>query len=147
MCVSCVQEYFSIPLSSLRSVLGSAHVSTVRLILQYYDRNKDTLQVSLHHQLHFGCFFLADWNSSLSPLWQLSDAYLSVMASVLFQKHLSTDDSLFPDVAPLLVAAAPADIQALPSLQNSSQVYVTVVGVYIEQHLLGQIIWFYLTFR
>lgn len=40
-----VQEYFSIPLSSLESVLGSAHVATVRLILQYYDRNRDALQV------------------------------------------------------------------------------------------------------
>lgn len=131
MCVSCVQEYFSIPLSSLRSVLGSAPVSTVRLILQYYDRNREALQVGLHHQLSLGCFS-ADWNSGLSPLWQLSDAYLSIMASVLFRKHLSTDDSLFPDVAPLLVAAAPADIQALPSLQNSSQVYVTVGATSLE---------------
>lgn len=47
------------------------------------------------------------------------------MASVLFQKHLTTDDSLFPDVAPLLVSAAPADIQALPPLQTSTNVYVT----------------------
>lgn len=35
------------PLSSLGPVLGSAHVSTVRLILQYYDRNKDALQVNV----------------------------------------------------------------------------------------------------
>lgn len=128
----CVQEYFSIPLSSLRSVLGSAHVSTIRLILQYYDRNREALQVSLHHQIAFWFVFSADWNSDLSPLWQLSDAYLSIMASVLFQKHLSTDDSLFPDVAPLLVDAAPADIQALPSLQNNSQVYVTVGATSLE---------------
>lgn len=44
------------------------------------------------------------------------------MASVLFQKHLTVDASLFPDVAPLLVTATPADIQALPSLQNSTSV-------------------------
>lgn len=42
----CAQEYFSIPLSSLRSVLSAAYVTTVRLILQYYSRNKDTLQVN-----------------------------------------------------------------------------------------------------
>lgn len=47
------------------------------------------------------------------------------MASVLFQKHLAADVSLFPDVAPLLVTASPADIQALPSLQNNTDVYVT----------------------
>lgn len=46
------------------------------------------------------------------------------MASVLFQKHLTADDTLFPDVAPLLATATPADIQALPSLQNSTSVYV-----------------------
>lgn len=46
----CAQEYFSIPLSSLRSVLASAHVSTIRLILQYYVRNKDALQVSVPRQ-------------------------------------------------------------------------------------------------
>lgn len=57
-----------------------------------------------------------------SCVWQLSDAYLSIMASVLFQKHLTADDSLFPDVAPLLVTATPADIQALPSLQHSTTV-------------------------
>ncbi|XP_029701949.1 stereocilin [Takifugu rubripes] len=95
-----IKEYFSIPLSSLESVLGSAHVATVRLILQYYDRNRDALQ--------------------------LSDAYLSIMASVLFQKHLMADDSLFPDVAPLLVTATPADIQALPALQNSTTVRETI---------------------
>lgn len=116
-----VQEYFSIPLSSLESVLGSAHVATVRLILQYYDRNKDTLQVNvLPGIIRFLVFtrLMEDW----SCVRQLSDAYLSVMASVLFQKHLTADDSLFPDVAPLLVTATPADIQALPPLQSSATV-------------------------
>lgn len=116
-----VQEYFSIPLSSLESVLGSAHVATVRLILQYYDRNRDALQVNvLPEIIRFRVFtpLMEDW----SCVWQLSDAYLSVMASVLFQKHLTADDSLFPDVAPLLVTATPADIQALPPLQGSTTV-------------------------
>lgn len=45
------------------------------------------------------------------------------MMAVFFQEHLTTDDSLFPDVAPLLLTAAPADIQALPSLQNNPNVY------------------------
>lgn len=116
-----VQEYFSIPLSSLESVLGSAHVATVRLILQYYDRNRDALQVNvLPGIIRFLVFtrLMEDW----SCVPQLSDAYLSVMASVLFQKHLTADDSLFPDVAPLLVTATPADIQALPPLQGSATV-------------------------
>lgn len=58
-CVFSVQEYFSIPLSSLASVLGSAHVATVRLILQYYDRNRDTLQVGVLQQeiIRLLCFF------------------------------------------------------------------------------------------
>lgn len=117
--VLCAQEYFRVPLSSLRSVLGSAHVSTVRLILQYYDRNKVALQVSQTSHHRQPAFF-----QQIKSLvcWQLSEAYLSVMASVLFQKHLTTDDSLFPDVAPLLVSAAPADIQALPPLQTSTNV-------------------------
>lgn len=44
--ILCPQEYFNIPLSSLRSVLSAAPVTTVRLILQYYSRNQDTLQVN-----------------------------------------------------------------------------------------------------
>nr|XP_046254951.1 stereocilin [Scatophagus argus] len=95
-----IKEYFSIPLSSLRSVLSAAHVTTVRLILQYYSRNKDTLQ--------------------------LPDKYLSTMVSVLFQTHLVKDDSLFPELAPLLATASPADIQALPSLQNNGNVRETI---------------------
>ncbi|CAJ1049754.1 uncharacterized protein strc1 [Xyrichtys novacula] len=97
---SLIKEYFSIPLSRLRSVLSSAHITTVRLILQYYNRNKDSLQ--------------------------LPDKYLSTMVSVLFQNHLVKDGSLFPEVAPLLAAATPADIQALPSLQNNINVRDTI---------------------
>ncbi|XP_034733689.1 stereocilin isoform X2 [Etheostoma cragini] len=97
---SVIKEYFSIPLSSLSSVLSSAHITTVRLILQYYSINKDTLQ--------------------------LPAKYLSTMVSVLFQVHLVKDDSLFPELAPLLAAASPADIGALPSLQNNNNVRETI---------------------
>uniref|UniRef100_A0A8P4GLL4 Stereocilin 1 n=1 Tax=Dicentrarchus labrax TaxID=13489 RepID=A0A8P4GLL4_DICLA len=97
---SFIKAYFSIQLSSLRSVLTAAHITTVRLILQYYNTNKDTLQ--------------------------LSNKYLSTMVSVLFQTHLAEDGSLFPELAPLLAAATPADIQALPSLQNNVNVRETI---------------------
>ncbi|KAK5874050.1 hypothetical protein PBY51_019031 [Eleginops maclovinus] len=95
-----IKEYFSIPLTSLSSVLTAADITTVRLILQYYSRNKDTLQ--------------------------LPKKYLSSMVSVLFQTHLVKDGSLFPDLAALLAAASPADIQALPSLQNNINVKETI---------------------
>ncbi|XP_074522617.1 uncharacterized protein strc1 [Halichoeres trimaculatus] len=97
---SLIKEYFRIPLSRLRSVLSSAHNTTVRLILQYYSRNKDTQQ--------------------------LPDKYLSTMVSVLFQTHLVKDDGLFPELAPLLAAATPADIQALPPLQKNINVRETI---------------------
>ncbi|XP_028435816.1 uncharacterized protein strc1 isoform X1 [Perca flavescens] len=97
---SVIKEYFSIPLSSLSSVLSSAHITTVRLVLQYYSINKDTLQLPVK--------------------------YLSTMVSVLFQTHLVKDGSLFPELAPLLAAASPADIEALPSLQNNSNVRETI---------------------
>ncbi|KAL7406469.1 hypothetical protein ABVT39_019936 [Epinephelus coioides] len=95
-----IKEYFDIPLGSLSSVLSSAHITTVRLILQYYSRNKDKLQCP--------------------------DKYLSTMVSVLFQTHLVKDVSLFPELAPLLAAASPADIQTLPSLQNNINVRETI---------------------
>ncbi|XP_073319943.1 uncharacterized protein strc1 [Pagrus major] len=95
-----IKEYFNIPLSSLASVLSPAHITTVRLILQYYSRHKDTLQ--------------------------LPNRYLSTMVSVLFQTHLVKDGSLFPELAPLLAAATPGDIQALPSLQNNINVRETI---------------------
>ncbi|KAM7406055.1 hypothetical protein PAMP_000459 [Pampus punctatissimus] len=97
-----IKEYFNIPLSNLRLVLSATHITTVRLILQYYSRNKDTLQ--------------------------LPDMYLSTMVSVLFQTHLVKDGSLFPELAPLLAAATPADIHALPSLQNNANVRETING-------------------
>ncbi|XP_071344768.1 uncharacterized protein strc1 [Trachinotus anak] len=98
--LSVIKEYFSIPLSRLRSVLSAAHISTIRLILQYYSRNKDTLQ--------------------------LPDKYLSTMVSVLLQTHVVKDGSLFPELAPLLASASSADIQALPSLQNNAIVKETI---------------------
>ncbi|XP_038557904.1 stereocilin [Micropterus salmoides] len=95
-----IKEYFTIPLSNLDSVLSAAHITTVRMILQYFSRNKDKLQ--------------------------LPYKYLSSMVSVLFQTHLVKDGSLFPELAPLLAAASPADIQALPSLQNNINVRETI---------------------
>ncbi|XP_034437301.1 stereocilin isoform X1 [Hippoglossus hippoglossus] len=87
-----IKEYFRVPLSSLRSVLSATNITTVRLILQYYSRNKDTLQ--------------------------LPDQYLPSMMSVLLHTHVKRDVSLFPELAPLLASVSPADIQALPPLQN-----------------------------
>ncbi|KAM7424234.1 hypothetical protein PAMA_000531 [Pampus argenteus] len=106
-----IKEYFNIPLSSLRLVLSATHITTVRLILQYYSRNKDALQ--------------------------LPDMYLSTMVSVLFQTHLVKDGSLFPELAPLLAAATPADIHALPSLQNNTNVRETI-NRYLEHMSLDQ---------
>ncbi|KAL6113010.1 uncharacterized protein ACO6RY_11391 [Pungitius sinensis] len=91
-----IKEYFRLPLSSLSSVLGAAHITTVRLILQYYSGNKNTLK--------------------------LPDKYLSTMLSVLFQTQLVKEASLFPELAPLMAAASPADIEALPSLQDNTNV-------------------------
>ncbi|XP_077374382.1 uncharacterized protein strc1 [Festucalex cinctus] len=95
-----IKEYFNIPLDSLKSVLGAAHITTVRLILQYYTRNKDTLK--------------------------LTDDYLSTLTSVLFQSHLTKDGSLFSELAPLLNAARPTDIITLPPLQNNLDVRETI---------------------
>ncbi|XP_077420967.1 stereocilin isoform X2 [Vanacampus margaritifer] len=91
-----IKEYFNIPLASLKSVLGAAHITTVRLILQYYTRNKNTLK--------------------------LTENYLSTLTSVLFHSHLSKDGSLFLELAPLLNMASPTDIIILPSLQNNLDV-------------------------
>ncbi|XP_067297525.1 uncharacterized protein strc1 [Pseudorasbora parva] len=88
-----IKEYFRIPLSNLRSVLSAADVIIVREILQYYNRNYATLQ--------------------------LSDDYLHTMVSVLFQIHLPKDISLFPDMGLLLALATPADIMSMPLLKNN----------------------------
>ncbi|KAF3686503.1 CTD small phosphatase-like protein 2 [Channa argus] len=94
------EEYFKIPLGSLRPVLSAAHITTIRLILQYYGINKDALQ--------------------------LPNKYLSTMITVLLQTQLVKDVSLFPDLAPLLVSASPSDIQALASVQNNINVRETI---------------------
>uniref|UniRef100_A0A3B3T1U9 Stereocilin 1 n=1 Tax=Paramormyrops kingsleyae TaxID=1676925 RepID=A0A3B3T1U9_9TELE len=86
-----IKEYFRIPPASLRSVLSAVDVMTVRQILLYYSRNQDTLQ-----------------------------DYLQSMVSIFFQTHLAGDSSLFPDLVPLLDAARPADILALPALQDKA---------------------------
>ncbi|KAK9542838.1 hypothetical protein VZT92_000666 [Zoarces viviparus] len=106
-----IKEYFRIPLSSLSSVLNAAHINTVRLILQYYNGNKDTLK--------------------------LPDEYLSTMVSVLLQTPLVKVGSLFPELAPLLPAASLADIHALPSLQNDINVRETI-NRHLERMTLDQ---------
>lgn len=135
----CAQEYFSIPLSSLKSVLSAAPVTTVRLILQYYTRNKDTLQVdgNFLFYMHATTSFRSDIQycihaNRVASVFQLPDEYLSTAVSVLFQTHLLKDGGLFPDLAPLLAEATTADINALPSLQNNLSVYVTESGS--QQH-------------
>ncbi|XP_077084751.1 stereocilin [Siphateles boraxobius] len=88
-----IKEYFRIPLSHLRSVLSAADIIIVREVLQYYNRNYATLQ--------------------------LTDDYLRTMVSVLFQIHLPRDISLFPDMGLLLARATPSDIMSMPPLQNN----------------------------
>ncbi|XP_040019673.2 stereocilin [Gasterosteus aculeatus] len=95
-----IKEYFSLPPSSLGSVLGAAHITTVRLILQYYSGNKNTLK--------------------------LPDKYVATVLSVLFQTHLVKEASLFPELLPLVAAASPADIEALPSVQDNVNVRETI---------------------
>ncbi|XP_061743275.1 stereocilin [Nerophis ophidion] len=95
-----IKEYFNVPLSSLKSVFSAAHITTVRMILQYYTRNKDTLK--------------------------LPDKYLSTLTAVLFQNHLAKDGSLFSELTPLLEVASPADIHSLPSLQSNLDVRETI---------------------
>ncbi|XP_077442523.1 uncharacterized protein strc1 [Stigmatopora argus] len=95
-----IKEYFNIPLVNLKSVLSAAHITTVRLILQYYAINQHTLK--------------------------LTDEYLSTLTSVLFQSHLAKDTSFFSELAPLFKAASPVDIHKLPSLQNNLQVKETI---------------------
>ncbi|XP_034019240.1 uncharacterized protein LOC117504004 [Thalassophryne amazonica] len=95
-----IKEYFRLPLAILRPVLSMSHVTTVRLILQYYSRNKDRLQ--------------------------LSDEYLSTMVSVVLQTHVVKDGSLLSELDELLVAASPADIRALPPLQTNANVRETI---------------------
>ncbi|XP_072320724.1 uncharacterized protein strc1 [Eucyclogobius newberryi] len=95
-----IQEYFNIPVDNLREVLSGSHITTIRMILLYYTRHKNTLQ--------------------------LPEKYMSTLASVLFQTHLAADGSLFSDLASLLALVSPADIQGLPRLQNNINVRETI---------------------
>ncbi|KPP79439.1 hypothetical protein Z043_100989, partial [Scleropages formosus] len=95
-----IKEYFRIPLPSLGAVLRAADVTTIRQILLYFNRNQGTLQ--------------------------LSTDYLQTMVTVFFQTQLVGDPTLFPDLAPLLSEARPADILALPPLQNNVDVIKTI---------------------
>ncbi|XP_031413712.1 stereocilin isoform X2 [Clupea harengus] len=95
-----IKEYFRIPLDKLRAVLSALDTSTLRTILQYFNRNRDALE--------------------------LSDAYLQTMVSVLFHTHLARDASLFSDLTDLFAIASPADIQALPATQSDPKVLWTI---------------------
>lgn len=53
---------------------------------------------------------------------QLPDKYVATVLSVLFQTHLVKEASLFPELLPLVAAASPADIEALPSVQDNVNV-------------------------
>lgn len=88
------QEYFNIPLSNLKSVLSPAHISTVRLILQYYSRNKDRLQVNIH-QKHVSFFsLLSCWHSlsvihytRLHPCWHGPAVFFCCLAAQTVPVH------------------------------------------------------------
>ncbi|KAK0144905.1 Stereocilin [Merluccius polli] len=95
-----IKEYFWIPLGSARAVLSAVDITMARQILQYYGRNRNTLQ--------------------------LADDYLSVMVSAFLRVHLLNDISLFPDLAPLLPWASLADIKALPPLQANANIRETI---------------------
>ncbi|XP_067255585.1 stereocilin [Chanodichthys erythropterus] len=106
-----IKEYFRIPLSHLRSVLSAADVMIVREILQYYNRNYATLQ--------------------------LTDDYLHTMVSVLFQIHLPKDINLFPEMGLLLDLATPSDIMSMPPLQNNIHV-LSIINFSIKNLSLEQ---------
>ncbi|XP_056464092.1 uncharacterized protein strc1 [Gadus chalcogrammus] len=89
-----IQEYFRIPLESLRAVLSGVDNTTAREILEHYSRHKNSLQ--------------------------LTDVYLSAMVSVFIPVHLWKDSRLFTELAPLLPWASLADINALPPLQSNA---------------------------
>ncbi|KAI5626156.1 stereocilin-like, partial [Silurus asotus] len=88
-----IKQYFQIPLTRLRAVLSSVDINTMRLILHYYNRNQEILQ--------------------------LTQDYLRTMLSVLIQTHLKQDPALFYDLVPLLSLAQPEEIISLPPLQTN----------------------------
>ncbi|XP_028812338.1 stereocilin isoform X2 [Denticeps clupeoides] len=97
------QEYFKIPLQSLSPLLSGVDNTTIRQILQYYLRNRATLQ--------------------------LSEEYVNTMMSVLFHTQLAKDYTLFPDLIPLLSMANPADIETLPPLQSNVKVLQIISSI------------------
>ncbi|KAK7912593.1 hypothetical protein WMY93_012804 [Mugilogobius chulae] len=104
-----IREYFNIPVEKLRAVLIGSHISTIRMILLYYSKHKNTLQV----QKHYFC--------------QTSSRELHAHAGVsALQTHLATDGTLFSDLASLLALISPTDIQGLPLLQNNVEVLDTI---------------------
>uniref|UniRef100_A0A087XBJ9 Stereocilin LRR domain-containing protein n=1 Tax=Poecilia formosa TaxID=48698 RepID=A0A087XBJ9_POEFO len=88
-----IKEYLSLPLRSVQPVLAAAHINTIRVILQYYNSFKGTIQ--------------------------LSKEYQSTMVSVILKTHLAADNGLLLDLGSLLVAVSPDDIKTFPSLQNN----------------------------
>ncbi|XP_056317568.1 stereocilin-like [Danio aesculapii] len=106
-----IKEYFRIPLPYLRSVLSAADIMIVKEILQYYNRNYATLK--------------------------LSDDYLRIMVSVLFQVQLPKDFSLFSDMGILLTLATPSDIMSMPPLQNNinalNMINLSIKNLSLEQ--------------
>ncbi|XP_048087526.1 stereocilin [Alosa alosa] len=97
---SLIKEYFHIPLDKLQTVLSAVDTTTIRLILEYFSRNRATLH--------------------------LSEEYLQTMVSVFFHTHLAQDASLFRELSPLIAMASPADIQALPALHSNPYILPTI---------------------
>ncbi|KAK3510278.1 hypothetical protein QTP70_032702, partial [Hemibagrus guttatus] len=105
-----IKQYFQIPLARLRAVLSSVDMNTMRLIVHYYNRNHENLQ--------------------------LTEDYLHTLVSVLIQIHLRQDETLFLDLGPLLSFAKPEDISSLPPLQSNVIVLTCSSHVSVESHLL-----------
>ncbi|XP_014887214.1 stereocilin [Poecilia latipinna] len=95
-----IKEYLSLPLRSVQPVLAAAHINTIRVILQYYNSFKGTIQ--------------------------LSKEYQSTMVSVILKTHLAADNDLLLDLGSLLVAVSPDDIKTFPSLQNNVNLWETI---------------------
>uniref|UniRef100_A0A3B5R2A0 Stereocilin 1 n=1 Tax=Xiphophorus maculatus TaxID=8083 RepID=A0A3B5R2A0_XIPMA len=106
-----MKEYLSLPLSSLKPVLAAAHISTIRLILQYYNSFKNTIK--------------------------LSKEYQSTMVSVILKTHQATDSKLLLDLGSLLVAVSPDDIKTFPSLQNNDNLR-EIINTNLDRMSLAQ---------
>ncbi|KAI5088774.1 stereocilin-like, partial [Silurus meridionalis] len=100
-----IKQYFQIPLTRLRAVLSSVDINTMRLILHYYNRNQEILQ--------------------------LTQNYLRTMLSVLIQTHLKQDAALFYDLVPLLSLSQPEEIISLPPLQTNLIAQIKMINMTI----------------